>query len=119
MLPSTRCGIFPPFEFAWRCYLPLPLTAETVARPCSTSYLRPGGGHELVEKGVLEATPRERLPAGARERPGLFGVHQGDRAPAEAGAREPCSQRSGCFGELDEGVELSGRDLEVVAHGGV
>src|SRR5918998_157911 len=77
-------------------------------------YLRPCGGDELVECRFLEAA--QDLAAGGV---GLPGPPRGDGAPAETGARKPGSRGSGLLCELDEGVQLGGRDLEVVAHGGV
>src|SRR5919112_1451234 len=82
-------------------------------------YLRPCGGDELVECRFLEAALCEGAQDLAAEGVGLSGSHQGDGATAETGARKPGSRGSGLLCELDEGVQLGGRDLEVVAHGGV
>src|ERR687890_361697 len=84
-----------------------------------TCKLSPCRWKELVERGLLEATFGERLLASVRQRGGLTFGHEGDRTPTETRAGEPGARSTVLFRRFHEGVQLGGRDLEVVAQRGV
>src|SRR5919112_334821 len=81
--------------------------------------LRPCCWNELVECWLLEFAFGEGLRAGFRQRSGLDFWHEGDRAPTEAGAGETGPSGTVLLRCFYEGIQLGGRDLEVVAQGGV
>src|SRR5215207_2639655 len=81
--------------------------------------LRAGRGAKSVEYRFFEALFSEPVPGGIREEVGLCCGDEGDGAAAEARSGEPRAQSAGLARGLDEGVELGGRDLEIVAHGEV
>src|SRR5919112_1350641 len=78
-----------------------------------------GRGAKSVEYRFFEVLFSEPVPGGIREGVGLCCGDEGDGAAAEARAGEPRAQSAGLARGLDEGVELGGRDLEIVAHGEV
>src|SRR5919107_3192361 len=81
--------------------------------------LRAGRGAKSVEYRFFEALFCEPVPGGIREGVGLSFGDEGDGAAAESCSGKPRTQSAGLSRGLDEGVELGGRDLEIVAHGEV
>src|ERR687898_2077271 len=78
-----------------------------------------GRGAKSVEYRFFEVLFSEPVPGGIREGVGLCCGDEGDGAAAEARSGEPRAQSAGLTRGLDEGVELGGGDLEIVAHGEV
>src|SRR5918998_4823740 len=78
-----------------------------------------GRGAKSVEYRFFEALFSEPVPGGIREGLGRCFGDEGDGAAAEACSGKPRAQSAGLARGLDEGVELGGRDLEIVAHGEV